>query len=395
MRILLVNDSLLKIGGAESHFWQLHDLLCEQGFEVECFGVKAPENFNSWFSRWWSFKYAAAIGRKIDEFKPDVVHYHNVFRCLSPSVVYAARSKGVRTLLTVHDPNLLTYSLRPVCGSQTLRKINGVVAQHFLPHGIFNFLIKFPLLLVQRLKCKVHAIFFERYVDLFIFPSKMLLQLHLQLLKFDPKKCFELPYFVDAGWLNAAQDLCDRREQVPQTSSKRVLFIGRFIKDKGAHILMEAFSQVVQDSPELSLHLVLVGDGVERTQLMAQARELGISDCVEFLGALSAADVQNQLAKADLVVVPSLWLENYPMVAIEAQIFSKPLIVSNIGGLPEVVAGYSQAYVFEPGDIVALSQVIKRALNTVANNEVAAPSLMDGQKFIEIYRGLLKEVISS
>ena len=388
MRILLVNDSLLKIGGAESHFWQLHDLLRENGFEVECFGVEAPENLPSWFSRWWSFKYAGQIRRKIAEFRPDVVHYHNIFRCLSPSVVYAARAQGIRTLMTVHDPNLLTYYLHRVLAGGTLRRIDGVVAQHFLPKGIVGAVLRLPLNLMQVLKCKLHTLLLKRSVDLFIFPSKILLKLHQHFLDFESVRLFQLPYFVDGKWIKAATDFAAKFQD--DSTSKRVLFVGRLIKDKGAQVLLEAFADVVKSCSHSTPTLVLAGDGGERRALELLAGKLGILDYVQFLGTLPPDKVQVELAKACLVVIPSLWLENYPMVAVEAQVFSKPLIVSNIGGLPEVVAGYAQASIVEPGDKLALAQMIIKNLEVPPLKDAATPSLIDGQKYLEIYRSLLR-----
>jgi len=146
----------------------------------------------------------------------------------------------------------------------------------------------------------------------------------------------------------------------------RLLCIGRLIPIKGHLVLLRALAQARARVPGVTLDVA--GRGPLEPALKAYARELGIEDAVHFLGFVSP--VQRAIEQAAIVVVPSLG-EGFGMVALEAMERARPVIVSAVGGLPEIVADGETGLVVAPADaeelaeaIVALAGDLPRAAET-------------------------------
>jgi glycosyltransferase involved in cell wall biosynthesis len=139
---------------------------------------------------------------------------------------------------------------------------------------------------------------------------------------------------------------------------RRLLFVGRLAAVKGVAVLLEAFARVL--AADNGARLTLVGDGVERPALEARARELGLGDAVEFVGYRSQDEVADELARADLFVLPS-FAEGVPVVLMEAMAARLPVVASRIAGIPELVTEASGRLV-PPGDPEALADAIAALL---------------------------------
>lgn len=139
-----------------------------------------------------------------------------------------------------------------------------------------------------------------------------------------------------------------------------VLVIGavtRFFPVKGIHVLLDAMPVVMAACPDL--HLVLVGDGPERTALESQARRLNIADRVRFAG--FRRDIEEHLALFTASVVPSLE-EGMGNVAIESVVAGVPVVASREGGLPEVVRDGESGLLVPTGNAPALAAALIRLL---------------------------------
>lgn len=126
---------------------------------------------------------------------------------------------------------------------------------------------------------------------------------------------------------------------------------------KAQDVLIDAVAACVQEG--LDLKLVLVGDGKHRPQLEAQAKALGLGECVCFQGQLTAGEtVRAELDKADLFVLPS-HQEGLPRAMIEAMARGLPCIGSTVGGIPELLPPQDMV---PPGDVAALARKIREIL---------------------------------
>lgn len=116
------------------------------------------------------------------------------------------------------------------------------------------------------------------------------------------------------------------------------LYVGQIEKHKGVEILINAFSELVNNQ----LRLVIVGEGSQLSGLQKNIAD----NRIIFLGRQSSAIVNDKMKSADCLVVPSLCYENYPTVILEAQATRLPVIGSNFGGIKEMIN--RQEFLFSP-----------------------------------------------
>ncbi len=137
----------------------------------------------------------------------------------------------------------------------------------------------------------------------------------------------------------------------------------------GIDLLLRAFAQVLSAAaPSTVLSLVIVGDGPQRAELEALSRTLGIAAHVRFVGAVPHAEVPQWLNRFDLYVAASrLDSESFGVAVLEASACGLPVVVSDVGGLPEVVVQGETGSVVPREDVAALARAIQRL--------VAAPEL--------------------
>lgn len=133
----------------------------------------------------------------------------------------------------------------------------------------------------------------------------------------------------------------------------RLLCVGRLIPVKGHLVLLRALARARSRVPGLVLDLA--GHGPLEPALRELVRELGLADAVRFLGFVSP--VQEAIERAAIVVVPSLG-EGFGMVALEAMERARPVIASDVGGLPEIVSHSETGLVVPAGDADALAEAI-------------------------------------
>jgi glycosyltransferase involved in cell wall biosynthesis len=133
----------------------------------------------------------------------------------------------------------------------------------------------------------------------------------------------------------------------------RLLCIGRLIPVKGHLVLLRSLAQARARAPGLVLDVA--GQGPLEPALKAYANELGLADAVRFLGFVSP--IQDAIENAAAVVVPSLG-EGFGMVALEAMERGRPVIASDVGGLPEIVADGETGFVVPAGDAEALADAM-------------------------------------
>lgn len=150
---------------------------------------------------------------------------------------------------------------------------------------------------------------------------------------------------------------------------KVIIFTGRLVELKGVHHLISALGQLKESRNDWVCWIV--GDGDKKAELRVQTKALGLEEDVLFFG--SRDDIPALLANSDIYVLPSL-LENQPLSVVEAQIAGMPVIVSDAGGLPEIVEHQVTGLISPAGDPEALYQNLNLLLDdeklrkTLGNN---------------------------
>lgn len=178
------------------------------------------------------------------------------------------------------------------------------------------------------------------------------------LFKVPEQKIHVLPNGVDPANLGIPRQLVPGRRD-SRVDGKMIFFIGRLVPEKGVQVLLEAFSQILPGFQ--GLKLMVGGIGPYEGVLRSKAGELGLADRVVFLGYLDERSRNEYLKMADVAVFPSLY-EPFGIVALEAMATQVPVIVSDTGGLSEVVAHGIDGYKVPPGRPDILSYYIREVL---------------------------------
>jgi glycosyltransferase involved in cell wall biosynthesis len=163
---------------------------------------------------------------------------------------------------------------------------------------------------------------------------------------------------VDLQRYNHQQPCCTLHEEysIPE-ASPIVGVVARLEAEKGHRILLDAWPLVLASNP--GAWLLIVGEGSERNSLEAQAASLGIADHVVFTG--RREDVPAVTAALDVAVLPS-YREAQGLSVLEAMALSRPVIASNVGGIPEMIEEGVTGLLVPPGDSRALATAINRLL---------------------------------
>ena len=155
-----------------------------------------------------------------------------------------------------------------------------------------------------------------------------------------------------------------RAEQIERSTGKganptlRITFIGQVFEHKGCHLLVDAIRSL---PAELNIRLRLYGDLTQSPEYVADLRTRAAGDPrVEFMGRFPNTQVSEILKNSDVLVVPSLWYENTPLVIYEAMAAGVPVIASNLGGTAEAIKPEINGLLFQNGDARDLATQLRR-----------------------------------
>lgn len=335
--VLEAEWALLKKNGNEIEtFFRHSDQIRERGIFGDFLGA---------FSTPWNPFSAASLRRKVEEFRPEVVHVHNTFPLLSPAIFWAVGHRAAR-VLTLHNYRLYCPAAIPmregkIC-TLCLDKHSVLPA---LRHGCYrgSRIATAPLALSVALHRRIGT--WRRQVEAFIalsdFQGRMMVKAGLPAERVHVK-----PNFFPGN-----------PRVVPWNSrSPVVVFAGRLSAEKGVETLIRAWVDWGMKAPELRV----LGDGplTERLKSMAGGKAR-----VRFLGQVKSQIAEAEIGRARLLVLPSECFEGFPMVIREGFALGTPVAVSNIGPLPSIVQAGRNGVVFRAGDPVSLFETVRSIWN--------------------------------
>ena len=340
MKILMINKFLYPRGGAETYMLKLGASLESRGHEVEYFGMYDEKNtvgnslglatFNMDFHSGtikrfiypfkivYSFEAKRKLTELIKSFEPDIVHYNNINFQLTPSVIDAAADLGVPTVWTMHD-------YQSVCPNHLLyRPKEGIICEKCIKGSRLN-CAKYKCIHGSRIKSLIGS--FEAFVytkrktyqrvDHFICPSEFLQSVLLKKREVFGEKTEALRNFTEIKPFTGL-DIDEKPK------NKYIVFAGRFFPEKGISLIVEAARLL----PEV--RFVIAGSGPQQHLLEGMQN-------VELTGFLTGEKLNNTIAGACAMLVPSVWYENCPLSILESQSLGTPVITANIGGMAELV----------------------------------------------------------
>jgi glycosyltransferase involved in cell wall biosynthesis len=145
-----------------------------------------------------------------------------------------------------------------------------------------------------------------------------------------------IPNGVDPSRFQALEsvDLSDFRLRYALPDEKIVMYVGRIVVEKGVEVLIRAAQEVLREAPKT--HFIIAGKGPELGRMRDMVDDMGLSERVKLPGFISDEDRDRLLKVADCAAFPSLY-EPFGIVALEAMAARAPVVVSEVGGLAEVV----------------------------------------------------------
>lgn len=279
----------------------------------------------------WNPWSAAAIRRETVRTKPDIAHVHNTFPLLSPSIFYGIGSRAAR-VLTLHNYRIFCPAAIPMRAGQVCTEcLDQRSSCPSLSHGCYreSRLATIPLTCSVSLHRWIGT--WKRHVDAFIVFSEFQRKLMVQAGLPDDRVHVKPNFYPGAP------------QPFPwEKRDKYAVFAGRLSVEKGVEDLIHAWLKWGESAPELRI----LGDGPLRESLQKMASRLPGAK-IRFLGQLPPLAAEQQIASSQLLVLPSICFEGFPMVIREAFAYGTPVAVSNIGPLPSIVRNGVSGLIFK------------------------------------------------
>jgi glycosyltransferase involved in cell wall biosynthesis len=293
----------------------------------------------------YSLEARRKFARLLDDFKPDIIHIHNIYHHISPSILSAAKKRGIPVVMHLHDYKLVCPIHQLFTEDKVCERCLGGHYYECSKHRCFNGSLAKSLLLSAEMY--IHHDFlkiYENNISRFIAPSAFMKE---TVVRFgSPANKVEILYnFADST---------ERKNNPLPSASDYFLYFGRLSVEKGLKLLLAAWKEA-----KLPYRLLLAGSGPQEAELKSLASELGINDSVSFLGRLEGQELSGLVSASRTVIIPSLWYENMPLSLLEAIQSGRPIIASKRGGLPEVVKEGKTGWLFNPEDVSALAAALK------------------------------------
>lgn len=348
MKVLLVNKFHWNKGGSEKYYFELGQLLKKHGHEVAYFSMEDEKNITTGDKEYFvprfdlnnssKLKALDVISNKhnqkimeqaLDDFKPDIVHLNNFQRQLSASIIKPCIDRKIPIVFTAHD-------VQAICPAITMMDNDKKLCELCM-HGKYMNCIKKSCNKGSKLKSilgalegyyyRIHKIYTEK-INYIITPSE-----------FYRKKFIEDG--VNENKIQAIHNSVEMDDYNVKTEDDGyALYFGRLSKEKGILDLINAFKNCKEGK------LFIAGEGPEKEKIEQIIKENKLGMRVKLLGFLNKEQMTEITRKCKFVVVPSIWYENCPYSILETLAIGKPIIGSNMGGIPELVNDNKNGFIY-------------------------------------------------
>lgn len=333
MKVLLCHNYYQLPGGEDRVFEDEATLLEQRGHEVVRFTLSNDQIED--MSRWevarrtfWNRQVAAELRATIRRERPQLMHCTNVFPLISPAAYYVARREGVPVVQTLQNYRL-------ICPAAVLMR-DGRVCEDCVGKQIAWPAIRHKCYRDSRLgtACVAGMVTTHRWAGTW----------HRAVTRYVTATQFARQKFISAGFrpeqIRVKPNFVSPTPPPGRGEGGYYAFVGRLAPEKGIDALLAAWRS-------FDGRLKILGDGplADRVAQFAAAHEH-----VEWLGHQSGEAVQQIVADATALIVPSLWYEGLPKTVIEAFSVGTPMIASDLGAMAEVITPDETGLLFAPGD---------------------------------------------
>jgi len=351
MKIALVNYRYFISGGPETYMFNIKEILEHHGHEVIPFSVKHNKNVKNDHEHYflepigtgneiynheyptdlktrvkvigrmlYSFEAKQKFKKFLSDIKPDIVYILHFQNKLSCSIIDTAIEQNIPVVQRISDfghicPNAHFYrKQKGICTECIEKNLFRAIKNKCISDSYAHSVLKtFSLSIMNFRKVK-------EKVSAFIFPSTSTLQKYKEA-GFDIQKLHHIPTFFNAKKLAEKKTL---------SYGDFALYIGRIEKEKGVETLIDAFLKT-------NYKLKIIGFSNNNYAADLRKKIIGKEDQIVFLGKLDFSEISHYLEECLFTVVPSEWFENFPNTVLESFAFSKAVLATNIGSLPEIV----------------------------------------------------------
>jgi len=342
-KVAIVHNAYGKVSGEEIAVENLVALLRERGMNVLRFSKSSAEierkklgKISAFFSEIHNPFSRKAFRLFLKETKPDVVHIHNLYPLISPSILPECTARGIPVVMTVHNfrlvcPNGLLMSLGEAC-----HRCLGGREYWCVLRNCENDILKSVGYTLRTAAARILRRYYDN-VNYFICLSKFQKEILIK---------EGLPADRVTVLPNPLSLAIDAKNTKPINGY--VAYVGRISPEKDVLTLMKA-AQRLGD-----VQFKCAGDYHRMPEAVNQK-----SDNCEFLGQLNAEDIAKFYSNARMVIFSTRCYEGFPTVLLEAMSYGLPVICSRIGGLPEIVEDRVTGLLYEPGNVAELAEKIR------------------------------------
>lgn len=290
----------------------------------------------------YSLSARRALSRLLDEEQPDIAHLHNVYHQLTLSVVDELHSRGIPIVQTLHDWKIAcpAYTLY-LDGAPCRRCVDGNVLSAIKNRCIKGSAAGSALAALEAALAHRRGTYLR--ISRYIAPSAFAGSV-ASMAGMPADRIRLVPYLMPDDEIGGGGD--------PTGREPVFFFGGRLDETKGVRQMLAAFDRL--DSPAT---LRIAGWGDLQVEVEAAALR---NPRIQYLGTLTRTEVLSELSRARALLLPSTWEDNCPLIMLEAQARSTPVIASDRGGPPEFVRDGQDGLVIDPDDVKSLATAIDR-----------------------------------
>jgi len=364
VKIIFVHNFYQVKGGEDAVFRNEIDLLKLKNEILEY--TVSNDVINSFLDKILAFFRVVFSFKAYREFKqylkfhnPDVVHVHNYFPLLSPSIFYACKKSNTPVVHTLHNYRAVCpTALLMYDGKMNEQSIKGS-SWWTVTKKVYRGSIVGSIALATMVELHKWLGTWQTKVNRYIALTEFSKQKYIEA-GWPEHKIYVKPNFIDGPFPEA---------KTVDENGGYALFVGRLSEEKGIDILLDGWGKIASK-------LKIIGDGPLREYVVAKT-----SRSVEFLGHKDKAGVLDLIKNAEFIIMPSTWYETFGMVIIEAFACGTPVIVSKLGSLQTIVEDGVTGLHFEAGNAQDLAEKVQflidnpertRELGLNARNEYLA-----------------------
>jgi glycosyltransferase involved in cell wall biosynthesis len=352
VRVLLVHNTYQQPGGEDVVFelerWLLesrgHQVIVYRRSNQEIDAYGGVRRIGLVKTAIWASDSRQDFAQLLRREKPDVVHVHNTFVMISPSIYSACYEAGIPLVQTLHNYRLL-------CPGATFFR-DGKICEDCLDRSLWQSV---------RHACYRDSRSATAIVALMLAIHRQRNTWGREISRFVALSKFSRTKFIEGGVpaekISVKPNFIHPDPGVRSGNGEYGLFVGRLSPEKRVSTLLMAWKRFRLDIP-----IFIIGGGPDRDELEAQSATNGLAN-VHFLGYLPREQALAYLRKARFLIFSSEWYENCPMTLVEAFACSVPVICSAIGSMQEMVANGRTGLFFAPGDPDDLAEKVVWAWN--------------------------------